>query len=243
MTVVGSSATTRRPSTSVRKISFSASSASASAPATVSALMLYAWPGVVGADRRHHRDQALGEEPLEDGRVDHRHVADEAEVDVPRRRRDQPGVLAGEADRQRPVHVDGGDDVAVDLADEHHAGDVEGVRVGDPQPVAELGLLAEPRHELADLRAAAVDDDRQHPDGAHEHDVLGEGGEGVHVALSPSDACSALPPYLTTTILPRKRWMYGSASTSTDAVFVASARSARVTFGERRPWAWPAWCS
>ena len=40
MTVVGSSATTRSPSMSVRKISFSASRASASAPATVSALML-----------------------------------------------------------------------------------------------------------------------------------------------------------------------------------------------------------
>ena len=34
----------RMPSTSVRKTSFSASSVSAIAPATVSALMLYAWP-------------------------------------------------------------------------------------------------------------------------------------------------------------------------------------------------------
>ena len=56
------------------------------------------------------------------------------------------------------------DDVAVDLADEHHAGDVERLGVGDPQAVAELGLLAEPRHELADLRAAAVHDDRLEPD-------------------------------------------------------------------------------
>ncbi len=40
ITVVGSSATMRSPSMSVRKISFSACRASASAPATVSALML-----------------------------------------------------------------------------------------------------------------------------------------------------------------------------------------------------------
>ena len=51
------------------------------------------------------------------------------------------------------------DDVAVDLADEHHARDVERLGVGDPQAVAELGLLAEPLHEVADLRTAAVHDD------------------------------------------------------------------------------------
>ena len=43
------------------------------------------------------------------------------------------------------------------------------------RPVDELGDLAQPGHELADLRAAAVDDERPHPDGAHEHDVGGEG--------------------------------------------------------------------
>ena len=60
---------------------------------------------------------------------------------------DEAGVLAGQPDGERAVHVDAGDDVAVDLADEHHAGDVEGLGVGDPQAVAELGLLAEALHE------------------------------------------------------------------------------------------------
>ena len=46
--------------------------------------------------------------------------------------------------------------------------------VGDAQAVDELGLLAEPAHEVADLRAAAVHDDRVHADEAHEHDVLRE---------------------------------------------------------------------
>ena len=36
--------------------------------------------GLVGADRGHDRDQLLGEEALEDRRVDRRHVADEAEL-------------------------------------------------------------------------------------------------------------------------------------------------------------------
>ena len=73
---------------------------------------------------------------------------------------DEPGVLAADPDGQRAVHVDGADDLAVDLADQHHAGDVDGLGVGDPLAVAELGHLAEPLHEVADLRAAAVHDDR-----------------------------------------------------------------------------------
>ena len=134
---------------------------------------------LVGADRRHDGDQPLGQQALEHGGVDDRHVADEPEVGVARGGRDEVGVLARHPDGDRPVHVDGRDDVAVDLADQHHAGDVERVGVGDPQPVAELGLLAEPLHQLADLGAAAVHDDGQHAHGAHEDDVLGERGQRV----------------------------------------------------------------
>ena len=96
----------------------------------------------------------------EDRRVDHLDVADEAERGVPGRGGDQVGVLARQPDRQRAVHVDGRHDLAVHLADEDHAGDLEGLGVGHPHPVAELGHLAEPRHQLADLGAAAVDDHR-----------------------------------------------------------------------------------
>ena len=90
------------------------------------------------------------------------------------------------------------DDLAVDLADEHHAGDVDGLGVGDPQAVEELGLLAEALHQVADLRTAAVHDDRAHADRAHQHDVLGEQRERV-VVDAPA---MALPPYLTTTVWP-----------------------------------------
>ena len=58
-------------------------------------------PGGVGADGGHHRDEVLGQEPLEDGRVDRVDVADEAEVGVASLGHDQPGVLARQAHGQR----------------------------------------------------------------------------------------------------------------------------------------------
>ena len=64
------------------------------------------------------------------------------------------------------------------------------------RPSTELGLLAEPAHQLADLRAAAVHDDRVHADGRMQHDVLGE-----QVGRA-SGSSMALPPYLITTVVP-----------------------------------------
>ena len=113
--------------------------------------------------------------------LDARHVADEAEPFVAHLHRDEPGVLAREADRERAVLVDGRDDLAVHLAHQRHAHDVDGLGVGDPQAVDELRLLAEALHEVGDLRPTAVHDDRVHADEAHEHDVLREevGERGV----------------------------------------------------------------
>ena len=54
-------------------------------------------------------------------------------------------MLASSPDRptaSEPWHVHGGDDLAVDLADEHHAGDLERLGVGDAHAVAELRHLA-----------------------------------------------------------------------------------------------------
>ena len=70
------------------------------------------------------------------------------------------------------------------LPDQDHARDVERVGIGDPQAVAELGLLAETRHQLADLGASPVHHNRQHADGTHEDDVLGEGSQRVGPALA-----------------------------------------------------------
>ena len=82
------------------------------------------------------------------------------------------------------MDVDHADDVAVHLADEHHPGDLEGLRVGHPQAVAELGHFAEPLHERSDLRAPTMDDDREDPDRSQQDDVLGEAPEclGLRVA-------------------------------------------------------------
>ena len=100
-------------------------------------------------------------------------------------------------------------DVAVDLAHQDHADQVDGVGVGDPEAVLELGLLAHPLHQRADLGSAAVDDHRQHAHRAHQHDVLGEGGQGLGLVDggSPGSGVSTLPPYLTTTTLPQNRRM------------------------------------
>src|SRR5439155_19670509 len=77
--------------------------------------------GDVDPDRGDHGDQLLGEEALDDRRVDGGDVADIPEPRVAGDRSEQPAVLARQTDRQSAVHVDGGHDVAVDLADEDHA--------------------------------------------------------------------------------------------------------------------------
>ncbi|MEZ5244683.1 MAG: hypothetical protein R2707_06290 [Acidimicrobiales bacterium] len=74
------------------------------------------------------------------------------------------------------MDVDRADDVAPHLADEHHAGDIQRVFVGDPEAVDELGLLAETLQHLADLWPTAVDHHRLETDRAQQHDVFREGG-------------------------------------------------------------------
>ena len=68
-------------------------------------------------------------------------------------------------------------DLPVDFAHQDHPDNVEGVGIGDPEAVHGTRFLAQPLQEGADLGAAPVDDHRQHADRAHQHDVLGEGGQ------------------------------------------------------------------
>ena len=93
---------------------------------------------------------------------------------------------------KRAVHVDGGHELRVDLTDQHHPDDVDGLAVGDAQAVAELALLAEPVHQVTDLRPAAVHDDRPHADLAHQHDVLGEQRQGVAVRCTGQRVAAVL---------------------------------------------------
>ena len=89
-------------------------------------------------------------------------------------RGEQLGVLAGQADGERAVLVDQADQLAADLADEHHPDDVHRLGRGDPQAAAELAGDAEPVEHRGDLRAAAVHDDRLDAGVAQEHHVGGE---------------------------------------------------------------------
>ena len=101
--------------------------------------------------------------------------------------------------------VDQPDQLALHLADQHHADDVHRLGRGHPQAALELGLDAEPVEHRGDLRAAAVHDDRAEPGEPQEHDVLGE-------RRFRSSSIIALPPYFTTTILPWYCFSHGSAS-------------------------------
>ena len=59
---------------------------------------------------------------------------------------EQQPVVAAQPDRRLPVAVDAQDDVLVDLADEHHLRDLDGVGVGDAQAADELDRQPEPLH-------------------------------------------------------------------------------------------------
>ena len=90
-------------------------------------------------------------------------------------RMDERAVLPGEADGLAAVLVDEADDLLVQLA-QHHLDDVHHALVGDAHALAELALDAHLLQQVADLRAAAVDDDGIHPDELQHHDVAGEAG-------------------------------------------------------------------
>ena len=131
----------------------------------------------VGADGGDHRDVVLGD-MVEDFDVDALDPPDEADV-LPRGRRlargaEEQAVVAAQADRRLAVAVEQEHDVLVDLADEHHLGDLHRRGVGDAQAVDELDRQIEPAHVAGDVRAPAVDDDRVHADVLEQHHVARE---------------------------------------------------------------------
>ena len=147
--------------------SFSAPSATASAAAAVSALTLCTWPSTSGATM-----EITGIRPAS---TRSRTASGRTSATSPTRPRstsspsttvlvalggEQAGVLAGEADGERAVLVDQPDELALDLADEHHPDDVHRLGRGDPQAARNSRLDAEPVEHRGDLRAAAVHDDR-----------------------------------------------------------------------------------
>ena len=81
-------------------------------------------------------------------------------------------VDAGKSHGMAALHLDQVHQGLVDLARQDHLDDVHGLLVGDPQAVDEHGLLAQALHDLADLGAAAVDEDDLHADEPQQGDVL-----------------------------------------------------------------------
>ena len=100
---------------------------------------------LVGRDAGDDRDAAGLDDVLDRLGSHLRDLADQPEVDllavddgVGGRGGEQAGVLAGEADGERAVLVDQADQLALHLADEHHADDVHRLGRGHAQAAAEL---------------------------------------------------------------------------------------------------------
>ena len=90
--------------------------------------------------------------------------------------RGEAGVRAREADRLAAVLVDEAHDTLVGRTGEDHLDDADGLLVGDPEALDELGGFSELGERIADLGAAAVDDDDVDADVFEQGDVLGKGG-------------------------------------------------------------------
>ena len=110
--------------------------------------------------------------------VEHVHVDALDLADVPhlvgvgdRLDREHRAVLAREADGGLAVAVDAVDDVRVDLAEQHHPGHLDGLRVGDAQALVEADLHPQALHVVGDVGAAAVHDHRVEADVLEQHDV------------------------------------------------------------------------
>ncbi|MNY17875.1 hypothetical protein D3C86_1512220 [compost metagenome] len=122
-----------------------------------------------GDDRDHFR---LGEQ-VEQGAVDFGDFADEAEIehtfDIAVRiddglfrlfGEDHVTVLAAQADRPFTRLVDEGDDFLVDRSGQNHFDDLDRLGVGNAKAALELRFDAHLGQHRADLRAAAMHDDR-----------------------------------------------------------------------------------
>ena len=97
-------------------------------------------------------------------------------------RADQPAVLARQADGPAAGGVDGLDDGLVDRARQDHLDDVDRVAIGYPQAVDELALDLQAVEQGANLRAAAMDDQRVDADLLQQRHVARERYRQVRVA-------------------------------------------------------------
>src|SRR5262245_32156427 len=112
----------------------------------------------VDGDGRHHRDEPVGRQPLDDAPVDVGDVADAAELVAPARLHHGP-VVPREADGTPgvpPPRVDQANQLLVDAPGQHHLDDAHGLVVGHAHAVDEARFYAEAIEHARDLRPAAV---------------------------------------------------------------------------------------
>ncbi len=132
---------------------------------------------LVGADAGDHRD-VVGRHVRQHADVHLIDAADEADVLTARggaaAAAKQHPVVTAQADGRLAVAPEQQHDVLVDLADQHHLRELDGLGVGDAQPIDELHRQVEALHVGGDLRAASVDDHGVDADVLEQRDVARE---------------------------------------------------------------------
>ncbi len=136
------------------------------------------------ADGRDNRNELIVLQRLDYGRVDGRHFAHLAHVDLGFRilavahaqfaRANQAAVSPGQSHRLAASVVDQADDVLLHLAGQHPFHHFHGFVVGHAHALHEGTLLAHAAQSLVDLRAAAMHHHRVHAHQLEQHHVLGK---------------------------------------------------------------------
>jgi hypothetical protein len=165
------------PPALVIRISFSALSARASAPARRSESMWYAVPSSAtpsGQDHRHERfDSSRWTSSVSMPATSPTKPDVDAVARAMRHRADEAAVLPVDAHRAPAVPVDQPGQLLVDLV-ERHLDDGERLRVGHAHAVVAARRHSHRREQLVDAPAAAVHDDRLHADQPQQRHVARE---------------------------------------------------------------------
>jgi len=138
----------------------------------------------IDGDGGYHRDVSLAGHNHKDLWVDDFGLADPAKVNLafdafiydalgaffPSG--DHAAIFSGQAYPFAAVLADQCYKTRIDVPDEDHAGDFEGLFVSDTQACCKFGLFAHSLHLLADFRSASVNEHWLHTNVTQEHDVF-----------------------------------------------------------------------
>ncbi|POO03778.1 hypothetical protein TorRG33x02_000820 [Trema orientale] len=139
---------------------------------------------LVRGHRSNHRNVAVIDDRPEYGRVDPRHLPDEAQFGgvCGGPGRHNPAVGAAEPDGLDPGLVDERDEVLVYLTGQDHGDNLHGLGVRDSEAVVEADLDVEAFEPEVDLGPTAVDEDGAEAHAGEEDEVVDDGGlEGLRL--------------------------------------------------------------